>query len=675
MPKIPFSIRRSGRYYFRRRVRFQNGKDFTIVVPLSTCNGQEARERATGLAAQFDRVRRTVNAYYESNRELDADTLKSLFETELRHCLATFVSEFHDPSRDPLARIADHRTHASAYDIAQRPGTTNELTDAQRQTLAAAGHDDWDIELVACDLDRTCGKDTMDAETLALVAEGLGIEPTEAVIGRLRHIHLAARAEAHRLAAHFFDEDVQSAFDQEAALLAKRRRNGEPLTFALPQKGERSTIALPSPISEPTGAGSREQPDCEFKSYHATRFSEVIPKILKLARRSGHWNRGLAQYERVLKTFAWVTGDKELGAYNHTDVAKFKNALLDMPRTYRPSKDFERPFDEVADEFVVTSGNARSINTLKRDLSYMSTAYDLLAEDEWAPKIPNTKALDFSAVKLGKHKKVSKKTARPPWTPEHMRCLFSAPVWTGGGGHLHRLDAAAGTDVYQDAAYWLPLLLYYTHAALNEIAGLRADEVHADDAVPNIVVQDNDVRAEDDVDGGEKNEDRGRLIPLHPELLRLGFLDYVRAIRADGHKALFPELYLNEARIGGHQFRNIAWRHMAAWIGLHMGVPKNKVGKSADMHSIRALGSSFYAKADAPDFMRADVMGHARTGTNALHYSKRSDTHGVQQVLSEYLAFMQQHTGVATEHLQQHPVKLLPINHRSRTGKPRLKRS
>jgi hypothetical protein len=36
---------------------------------------------------------------------------------------------------------------------------------------------------------------------------------------------------------------------------------------------------------------------------------------------------------------------------------------------------------------------------------------------------------------------------------------------------------------------------------------------------------------------------------------------------------------------------------------------------------------------------------------------------------------MEQHTDVATDQLQPHPVKLLPINHRSRTGKPRLKRS
>jgi integrase len=253
-----------------------------------------------------------------------------------------------------------------------------------------------------------------------------------------------------------------------------------------------------------------------------------------------------------------------------------------------------------------------------------------------------------------------------------MECLFSAPTWTGGGGHLHRLDADAGNEVYHDAAYWLPLLLYYTHATVNEIGGLRVDEVNIDDVVPNLVIKNNDIRAEDGVDGGEKNENRGRMIPLHPEILRLGFLDYVQAIRAEKHGALFPELYLNDARVGGHQFRNIAWRHMVDWIGQHMSIPTNpSSGKSADMHSIRALGSSFYAKAEVPDLMRADVMGHARTGTNALHYSKRAETHGVDTVLAEYRDFMAKHIDVATAHLAPRGPMLLPLKHRSRTGKPR----
>lgn len=216
------------------------------------------------------------------------------------------------------------------------------------------------------------------------------------------------------------------------------------------------------------------------------------------------------------------------------------------------------------------------------------------------------------------------------------------------------------------------MLLYYTHATVNEIAGLRVDEVFVDAPVPYLTIKDNDIRAEDGVDGGLKNRSRGRSIPLHEEILRLNLAGYTRAIQAEGHAALFPELYLNAARVGGHQFRNIAWCHMVRWIGAHLDVPTNDItGKSADMHSIRALGSSFYAQAKAPDLMRADVMGHARTGTNALHYSKRWRSHGEVQVLAEYRAFMGDHIDVATSGLHPHPVQLLPLRHRSRTGKPR----
>jgi hypothetical protein len=280
MPKIPFSSRRYGRYYFRRRVRLLDGKDIHVIVPLSTCDGQEARERVAILSAQFDRVRRTVNAYFEQNQTLDANTIKALFETELRDCLSKLIMELHDPSRDPAARVRDYRTMASALDISQRPGTTNELTDAHRQMLAAQGHDEMDIEWVACDLDRECGKDIIADEMMALMAEGLGLQPTDAVVARLKHVHLQAMAEAHRLASHFLDEDVQSAFDQEEALLAKRRANGAPLSF-LPPPAVAAVPAVAASLPSATVEGNSPAHDaCEFKTYHSRRFSEAIPDIL-----------------------------------------------------------------------------------------------------------------------------------------------------------------------------------------------------------------------------------------------------------------------------------------------------------------------------------------------------------------------------------------------------------
>lgn len=42
---------------------------------------------------------------------------------------------------------------------------------------------------------------------------------------------------------------------------------------------------------------------------------------------------------------------------------------------------------------------------------------------------------------------------------------------------------------------------------------------------------------------GIKTRNRSRVVPIHPELLRLGLADYVAAITGEGHLSLFPELY------------------------------------------------------------------------------------------------------------------------------------
>ena len=51
MPKTPFSSRRAGRCYFRRRIRFLDSRDLSGIVPLAGCDGQEAHERSAMFAS------------------------------------------------------------------------------------------------------------------------------------------------------------------------------------------------------------------------------------------------------------------------------------------------------------------------------------------------------------------------------------------------------------------------------------------------------------------------------------------------------------------------------------------------------------------------------------------------------------------------------------------------
>jgi integrase len=86
------------------------------------------------------------------------------------------------------------------------------------------------------------------------------------------------------------------------------------------------------------------------------------------------------------------------------------------------------------------------------------------------------------------------------------------------------------------AGFWLPILGLFTGARQAEIAGLRASNVREQDSVPLIFIV-------ADRAAGERLKARAseRVVPVHPELVRLGFLDYVAERARDGTDAwLFP---------------------------------------------------------------------------------------------------------------------------------------
>jgi integrase len=113
---------------------------------------------------------------------------------------------------------------------------------------------------------------------------------------------------------------------------------------------------------------------------------------------------------------------------------------------------------------------------------------------------------------------------RTTYEPAALGSVFGSPVYQQG----ERPDAGAS-----EAAYWLPLLALYTGARLEELGQLRpqdvAEELYLDREgqeqrawVVRIV--------EDKADGLElKNAWSQRRVPLHADLIALGFLDYVKA--------------------------------------------------------------------------------------------------------------------------------------------------
>jgi hypothetical protein len=659
MCKIPYVTRVGARYVFRRRVHFRNIISKPVMVALRTAEPKVARTRAAFMSARFAHAKSRVEAMLEDNKPLTGQEIEAIFRQELEQELTRNVHDAFEnaPYSDSVAECAV--ALAEAYRIARRPNRPKELTDADRADLEARGLGN-DIRQIEEYLAEHCQhiSDKMVIERL----HAIGRLNTEGLLETARSHMLRAHAEGWLRTTRVFDEDILNA--------------SSPLNALLMDPVGRNAVAAPEPALPQ--ADTRQ--DCLFQIHEKRRFSQIIDEIIDDLKQDGVWKGDTKQQRRIMETFAWITDDLPLGDYNHTHVAAFKKGLQKLPAKFYFGSlghgTMARSFSEVVAALPQIEPSAkRNPKTINRDLSTMATVAKQLESTAWKPKVPGAVIMNFGAVRIP-IKDDEDIDLRPPWTTAHIHCLFESPIYTGGGGALHRLkQLPSGGAVWHDAAYFAPLIWYYTHACREEILGLEVDEVQVSGPVPFLYIKDNATRGRDGELAGEKRRARRRKLPIHPELVRLGLLDYVAAIRAEGHTALFPELYLLTEKRGGAQFYERAWQHMVTFIGDRMAIPKNPRGKGPDIHSIRSLGSSFYEVDGVNPILRADVMGHAREGTNAKHYSKRSATEGEEVVLQERLAFMTRYIPVISAEILPRPIRLLPIGQRSRVGSPHARKT
>jgi integrase len=112
--------------------------------------------------------------------------------------------------------------------------------------------------------------------------------------------------------------------------------------------------------------------------------------------------------------------------------------------------------------------------------------------------------------------------------------FFRSPVFVGC--RSWQAPHEPGDQVFHRAAYFAPLLAYYQGMRQGEICGLGlSDFVFDSGAQPYLHVGANHIQR-------LKNPPSSRHLVLHPELIRLGFIEYVEAIIECGQDRVFPDL-------------------------------------------------------------------------------------------------------------------------------------
>ncbi|HGM7334035.1 TPA: DUF6538 domain-containing protein [Stenotrophomonas maltophilia] len=158
-------------------------------------------------------------------------------------------------------------------------------------------------------------------------------------------------------------------------------------------------------------------------------------------------------------------------------------------------------------------------------------------------------------------------------------------------------------------AKWAALLGLYTGARASEVGQLLTVDVAEVDGVPSMRFCD-----EGD-DQHVKTDKSNRVVPIHPDLLSLGFLEYVDSLRGRGDWRVFPQASATA--------KNGAGNWISKAFGYYLG---NLSGEwkpaKRGFHSLRKTVIQVMQGAGVPSELRVQITGHELDDEHHSTYSR-----------------------------------------------------
>jgi integrase len=130
------------------------------------------------------------------------------------------------------------------------------------------------------------------------------------------------------------------------------------------------------------------------------------------------------------------------------------------------------------------------------------------------------------------------KDKRLPFSAAQLQRIFNAPIFTGCANDEAGYSAA-GSEHPRRSRFWVPLIGLFSGLRLNEICQMDVADIVRVDGVCCFSVT---ATSNDTGDKHLKTVSSERLVPIHPILIRSGFMGYVHACSVLTGAKLFPEL-------------------------------------------------------------------------------------------------------------------------------------
>jgi integrase len=293
----------------------------------------------------------------------------------------------------------------------------------------------------------------------------------------------------------------------------------------------------------------------------------------------------------AVRLFREWRGDKRLGAITKEDARDFKGALERRP-TRLSAEQRALTLPELLKSKGVAGLPPSHGNTVNKLLTMLKA---IVSHAEREGELDGVKG--FTNPFQGVRSVVDKRheATRKPFTEADLTAIFRTPVYVdaerprGGGG---------------EAAFWLPVLALLTGARQEELAQLRVCDVREEGGSWFLDV---------DTAGDRTVKTAGsrRVLPLHPEIIRMGFPAYVATRRrASATQRLTDPLWPGlESAIEGK--RSAAW---SKWFGRYLRGSAGVDDPCKVFHSFRHTFKRLCRDAGLTEEVHDALTGHVGEG-------------------------------------------------------------
>ncbi len=326
------------------------------------------------------------------------------------------------------------------------------------------------------------------------------------------------------------------------------------------------TLAVPAPQAAPAAA---PQPATQAKPFDpANRISVRWDEYFQQAAGS-KWttSRSIKGNKRKFELFMTSWGkDGDIATIEREDVNKFIRYLLDDKEV------------ETGDRLGVDGLGHRSVD------NHTDVVAGFL---QWARDkgyYPDNVRLPTDGQRLFKKKarRAAAGLANPIHTIGQLQALFDQKNFHPNEAHH----------------FWPPLIALFAGTRRREVAQLLLSDFYVKDGIQAM-----SINILEDEDKSVKSPAAIRVIPVHPELIKLGLLDYLQDVKASGlGPEVFPGIGINSDGEKGNAIGNF-WRNHMKKLGLFNS-------RSPTFHSFRSTALQELKDRGVEWEMRCQLAGH-----------------------------------------------------------------